>query len=132
MFTPIGFFSITKRLDEEKGSRGKVCMQIRARDRNHLIKLIQFGSKHKIWVGRPSIVSDVGTDYPYRIYATRDELSELMHEFSQSIDYSNFKNECGRRQRSSNNMYTSVLDKIWHLGLQLEEQSRDAFRWWRY
>ena len=112
VFTPLGFFSITAH---------KTGLQVRARDCRHLVDLAKYGVERKIWKKQPDILKNVGTDYPYRFYASHFEVSTLMHQVCWEIEYSNFKSECHRVK--ADRPYLTALNDIWTRLLRLEKTS---------
>ena len=87
IFSTSGFFSIV-----QKGNRPGTPFCIRARVREDLENL-----QAKLDALGP-IEEELGTDYPYRIYANGSEVSTLMFMLTEDITYSNFKSEVAKTQ----------------------------------
>ncbi len=61
-------------------------------------------------------------DYRFRITIEKSEVLPVLLEVMSSVDYTSFKNAC-----DSDNVYQSVLGRIWHLMFQYQLfQSRDS------
>ena len=124
VFTPLGFFSITA---HETG------LQVRARNGRHLVDLAKYGVERKIWKRQPDILKNVGTDYPYRFYASHFEVSTLLHQVCWEIEYQNFKSECHRVR--ADRPFLDALQDVWARLLRLEREetrnpTRSNYRFW--
>ena len=105
LFTRYGFFSVVfKPIPAPKGSSDDFFelfeareFSIRSRERSHLENLIGSVRVKGRWPGgldEPEILEEAGTDYEYRILATKKEWRKfLAPTLFGSIDYSNFKGE---------------------------------------
>jgi hypothetical protein len=80
LFTVDGFFSAVKHEDNDS-------IMIRSRVKNDLENL-----KKKI-NSDTKILSDAGTDYPYRIFIARDLWQSYLKKAVEDLDYCNFKKE---------------------------------------
>lgn len=61
-------------------------------------------------------------DYRFRSTIEKSEVLPVLLEVMSSVDYTSFKNAC-----DSDNVYQSVLGRIWHLMFQYQLfQSRDS------
>jgi hypothetical protein len=89
-------------------------LQVRARDR---VSLERIFPDHEI-------ITNVGTDYPFRVYTTHDELAEIISASIKGIQYSNFKTQA-KATRGAN--YEGVLHSIWTTLLRLEPADARKF-----
>lgn len=103
IFTTQGFFSIVDKHDTDHPN--DLCIRARARaDLENLVKEL---------VGHPEIISGGGTDYPYRVWAVRDDVEEWLSRQVDDLDYSNFKNEVARVQgRERAHIYGGVWTQM--------------------
>lgn len=105
IYTPTGFISaVAKRKNPTE-------LTVRARDRQSLSGLVEL-------TGNPATIGE-GTDYPYRVVVSRDVLKQWLAAQVDSLDYGNFKDEASR---VGGYEYASVLGRIWHDSLSLEDQ----------
>jgi len=82
--------------------------QVRARDKESLINL--FGDESRI-------VTNAGTDYPFRVFSTQEEYAELIKQSILAIDYRNFKDEV-KKQRGAE--FAHALMGVWTAMLKVE------------
>lgn len=99
IFTQHGFVSAV----EKDGS-----LQIRSRDRESL-KSLGFG-RRRIKTGR-------GTDYPFRVYSTHEELKRILAKQVDEIHYENFKTQAHKVRGKT---YASALGSVWTAMLRME------------
>lgn len=99
IFTRRGFISAVQHREEPD------TLVVRARAKGHLTAL--FGSSAK-----PETVK--GSDYPWRVYVSKDELVRIVAREVLGIDYANFKSSV------KNDLYHDTLMDIWTAGLRLE------------
>lgn len=78
LFTQDGFISAV----DNKQVPGKLA--VRARDKKSLELLAD--------LTRQEIIQKMDTDYPYRVFVTKEEFQEFVAAQIESIDYGNFKN----------------------------------------
>jgi len=114
VFTKSGYYSVVKKpgcaLDE---------LEVRARCRKDLEVLKkQTGAKSKI-------LTNAGTDYPFRIRMSREIWAKFLADEALSIDYPNFKDEVlfgkaegPRRRRHRHDVY----HEVWRALLSLSEK----------
>jgi len=79
IFSKYGFFSIVKGNGES--------IQVRARKRKDLVNLLIASNLFK-----HPIRDDLGTDYAYRVFVSKEQLADVMLALGDSLDYRNFKN----------------------------------------
>ena len=104
VFTKFGFYSVVK-----KQGCAPNELEVRARCRNDLQVLKkQTGVKSKI-------LTNAGTDYPFRIRMRRELWAEFLADEALSIDYANFKDEVlfgkiesPRRRKHRHDVYFDV------------------------
>jgi len=114
LITPLGFFSIVcKPDDEEKGTltvRSRVKSDLEALRKNFLPSL-------------EAIAEGAGTDYRYRAKALREDIGKALAQMVQQLDYENFKNEVAHRQGKYR---ASVYGKVWSVLYDLQEASANV------
>ena len=103
LFTNAGFYSIVKKPGYED-------LTVRARSADDLERLRQ---RHLPSLG-PTIEGG-GTDYPYRVVVSADDLASAIAEIVRELDYSNFKSEVGTRMGPDragtyHRLWTALLD----------------------
>lgn len=106
LFTKTGFYSVV-----DKAGAG-TRLTIRARDRADLVALKRFYLPEL-----SAIVTLKQSDYPFRAFASADELARAMVRIVGDIDYPNFKDEVLRQQGADR---VFVYHKVWALLLDLE------------
>jgi hypothetical protein len=89
LMTWLGFFSVVCKSDDV----GRGTLTVRARVRSDLEAL-----KNHFLPGLGEIVENAGTDYRYRSKALRTDLAKALAKMVEDLDYSNFKDEVGRKQ----------------------------------
>lgn len=99
LFTRYGFFSVVldPSIKPEHNSHGVTAhynVSIRSRVKKDLLLLLELPTALR--AAQPEIVELKNRDYPYRIYASREELQELMQFLANDLDYDNFKNMVDR------------------------------------
>lgn len=105
-----GFYSAV----EDKRDPNVLVVRTRARkDAVALAKMVR--------VRKVKVISDEGTDYPFRVRVTRREWADVLVEFSERIDYTNFKDAVKARQGSHR---AGVYSRIWGALLDLEGRAR--------
>lgn len=109
LFTTAGFFSVV-----DKDGDGRVC--IRARFRKDLETL-----RDDYLEGEPEIVSNEGTDYPYRMYLDKPRWVALAAVLADEINYDNFKNEVARKCGYSR---SHLYGDVWSVMYGAERASR--------
>lgn len=108
ILTTIGFFSVVAHRDDPN------LMIVRARTREDIEAL----SDRYLPVSE--IDEETGTDYPFRIFVTRDEFERVAAALAREIDYDNFKNAVAARQGSRRAL---VYGQVWSVLLGLQSAS---------
>src|SRR4051812_20139637 len=96
ILTPDGFYSIVQKVGEED-------MCVRARDAGDLDRL-----RSRYLPALTETLETQGGDYRYRAWVSRDALAEGLAAIARELDYSNFKNEVGRRDPERAHIYGEV------------------------
>ena len=96
VFTQDGFISAV----DNKQVPGK--LSVRARDKRSLELLSQTTGE--------TIVKSKGTDYPYRIYVTRQQFADFLVDNVTTLDYPNFKN---RVYDNRGRDFAHACGKVW-------------------
>jgi len=110
IFTENGFISAVDNGMEP----GKLA--VRARDRKSLELLSELADT--------KIVSFRGTDYPYRVHVTREELASFLVAHVETMDYGNFKN---RVYDSRGSKFAKACGKVWEAMLDVtDDEAVDA------
>lgn len=86
-------------------------LQLRARDRESLERLGFKGRRIKV---------GEGTDYPFRVYTTRDELKEIVNRQIDAITYPNFKS---RIVQTRGRRFEAALHNVWSAMLAVEPKN---------
>ena len=60
---------------------------------------------------KAEVFSDIGTDYKYRAFICRDDVSHMMKQQAEKINYTNFKNSVLEMDR--HNTYLNVWQEMW-------------------
>jgi len=110
LFTRYGFFSATvSALDPG-------AMQVRARDRDHLERLIE---RFPDELGALKILETTDSDYRFRLIVKRSEWPTLAARLAEDVDYGNFKSDAAKRF-GSKSKYVRALHEVWGVmyGLQ--------------
>jgi hypothetical protein len=120
IFTRYGFFSIASA--HKDGGQGQIDpneMMIRARSRRHLEAL-----KDRFGLAG-SILESKHSDYRYRLLASKSSVAQLVSELVLEQEWSNFKDEALRVERSMGHTgdYVDALHQIWHLMYRLQIKS---------
>lgn len=107
ILTPFGFFSVVQKPEDKAAG----TLTIRARVKADLDAL-----REKYLPDMGVIVTGAGTDYKYRAKVPRDALAKAAQQMVLDLDYSNFKNEVGKRQGAKRaNVYHKVWDVLYTL-----------------
>ena len=107
LITPIGFFSIVRKPDDQRTG----TLTVRARVRGDLEAL-----RELYLPGLGSIEESPETDYRFRAKAPRPEVSAAMSRLIDDLDYSNFKSEVGKQQGAARaKVYGSVWSTLYKL-----------------
>lgn len=99
LFTLDGFYSAVQDKVDNR------IIWVRARDRDDLRRLIETYA-----VSATDILTDVGTDYKYRIGVWREEWTRVVAATASDIDYTNFKHEV---ESTLGRARASLLEEIW-------------------
>jgi|SRR5579862_297515 len=86
LFIPEGFYSIVTA--EEFGHE----VQIRSRSKADIDRL-----REAYFPSLPEPIHKSGRDYPWRAFATRQQLADCLAKVALSLDYTNFKDTVARR-----------------------------------
>lgn len=105
LFTTIGFFSIV-----EKDGPEERPLCIRARRKEDLEKFLSV-----IEDKNQDIIDTSSSDYRYRTYISRKELSRFFDWQTKNLNYSNFKNACEPMDDKRKMVYFEVWAKCCHL-----------------
>jgi hypothetical protein len=108
LFSDKGFISIT--LDRTRSDQD--VLKVRARVRADLERVLPY------FPSETQIVDDEGTDYPYRLIVTKEQMSIAAALMVMDIDYNNFKNIVHTRLGDKR---ASPLHRIWSLMVEQEE-----------
>ncbi len=105
LFTTEGFFSIVQK-------PGEAELTIRARSRADLERLAK---------GRDlgPIIEGGGTDYPYRLRASREAVALMALDQVRGLDYSNFKSAVAKRMGATR---SHTYGKVWSTLLAISEE----------
>ena len=79
IFLPDGFLSVVSDKDNPKGER----LLVRSRHRSHI----------STYFPEAEIIENAGSDYRFRAWLPRTEVTALMVELTDELDYCNFKNQ---------------------------------------
>ncbi len=121
VFTKFGFYSVVKKPDCAPDE-----LEVRARCRKDLERLKkQTGVKSKI-------LTNTGTDYPFRIRMKREIWAKFLADEAMSIGYANFKDqvlsnkiESPRRRKHRHDVYSDV----WKALLSLSDKTGKGQRY---
>lgn len=107
LVTPIGFFSIVQKPGDKKNG----TLTVRSRVRSDLAAL-----KQHYLPGLGLIQESHDTDYRFRAFAPRGEVSAALSRQVDDLDYSNFKSEVAKKQGHKRaSLYHQVWDVLYHL-----------------
>lgn len=122
VFTRYGFVSIAC-ASKHDGSVDEAQVMVRARLREHLENLRERFPDSEM--AKVPILSDAGTDYPFRVVIARVDWASILSELALEQTWSNFKNEASRfaRLRKSSSRYVEALHEVWHVMLRLQHRS---------
>lgn len=98
------------------------ALQVRARVLGHVKALCD---RFDVLRGSP-IIETPRADYLYRIIVPRGTWVEVAAALAGEIDYTNFKDECGRMHEppgaQDKSEYIWALHEVWHVGNELQGQ----------
>lgn len=107
LLTPLGFFSIVQKADDQ----AQGTLTVRARVASDLDNLRQ-----SVLPSLSATVSGAGTDYQFRASAPRDDVARALSELALHTIYSNFKDEVAKRQgKARAALYHDVWDVLYRL-----------------
>lgn len=110
LFTRYGFFSATvSSLDSE-------AIQVRARDRDHLERLIE---RFPDELGALKILETTDSDYRYRLIVKRSAWPKIAARLAEDVDHGNFKSDAAK-QFGSKSKYVRALHEVWGLMYPLQ------------
>lgn len=95
--------AVPMELAPKKLTKGRRSLQIRSRERKHLLDFIDSYMKSDF----SAIESTPDKDYEFRFYTTREAFAEAMAEAIKDIDYEKFK------PQAKHSGYHSLLNRIW-------------------
>lgn len=120
LFTKFGMVSVVcaRVLDAKGRVTTKVDqsrLMIRARRRSHLNALLAGTS-----LECAEVLDTRNADYRYRVFATREEFSQVLERVSEQLDYGNFKGECHKRAEAGmlNHNFVSCLHRVWNAAFE--------------
>lgn len=124
IFTIYGFFSVT-----QPAIRGRGKLQVRARRREHLERLID-AHFSECPAGKPDILTTLDSDYRYRIVVPKRVWLRVMRDMTAEIQYSNFKNAAAAM---GDQEYVDAANGVWMRMLSLQETgaARGSLYPWR-
>lgn len=105
VFTQHGFISAV----DNNHVPGKLA--VRARDKESLELLAD--------LAEVEIVSSTRSDYPYRVYVTREQFIEFLVAHVETLDYSNFKN---RIYQTRGPEFAEACGDVWGAMLQVTDE----------
>lgn len=108
IFTTLGFFSVVAHRDDD------AMVLVRARAREDLEAL---RDRH---LAGHDILEWEGSDYRFRLLASRDDWARVAGELAAGIDYANFKDAVGERQGASR---ARLYSRVWQTMFALQETS---------
>lgn len=108
IFTTLGFFSVVAHRDDQ----ATVLVRAPAREDLEALRNRHISGHHTLeWEG---------SDYRFRLVASRDDWAHVAREFAAGIDYSNFKDAVAERQGTSR---ARLYSPVWQTMFALEEAS---------
>lgn len=115
LFTRHGFYSITRSREEPDK------LQIRARDRQHLVelKLLLRTEEGTDMLG--PILETPAADYGYRIMADAETVQIVQARLCDDIQYFNFKNAAHAQPRHDG-LYGRALSRVWSIMYRLQHR----------
>lgn len=113
LFTKYGFFSVVKADNDQD------TMMIRARVQKHLVRLIESFS-YCILATVEDIIKTDDSDYRYRLLIDRHHWENLVVGLASEIDYSNFKEAVGKKDKP----YHDALLTVWRTMERLQPRSK--------
>lgn len=118
IFTKYGFFSAVcarKGFGSWKDPVDPDRMMIRGRSQEHLEHLVaRFPN-----LATPSVESFEHSDYPYRVFVSKEEWVAMMSELASEIRYDNFKRVVST-ELPSDALYRNALHEVWAVMISLE------------
>ncbi|MDP9191074.1 MAG: hypothetical protein M3P06_05170 [Acidobacteriota bacterium] len=110
IFTRSGFASIVEHRDDHSN------VLIRARVQRDLQGILER------YVDRPcSVISNEGTDYPFRAVISKDKLRQLLHRSVDDLVYDNFKAAIRTSEGDDRGVRSEIYGNVWAELLGLEE-----------
>jgi hypothetical protein len=116
IMTQDGFVSIVEKPEDA----GAGTLTVRARNTGALVAFCEYAGVNP----EETIIETEGTDYPYRVVMTRDDVTQALVLAVSDIDYVNFKT---RAKKVGGEVYERFLMRVWVAGLNLTPW-RDAER----
>lgn len=93
-------------------------MMVRARTRDHLGSLI---NRFPVELGECEVRSFSHTDYPFRIFVSKQTWSAVLVQLNEEISYDNFKSATAVEQGRSGFAYQQALHEVWAIMARLSE-----------
>jgi hypothetical protein len=121
LFTRYGFFSIASASEPDRSSNQSLVM-VRARAQKHLLNLQKRFPDSEIALAE--ILTNVGTDYKYRIVISKAAWAEVVSELTMEQTWSNFKNEASRfaHVNHESQAYARALHDVWSIMYRFQER----------
>lgn len=110
LMTPIGFFSIVEKPEDQKAGTLTICSQVHA----DLERLREF-----YLPGMSEVVDNGGSDYRYGAKARRAEVSGAVAKIANDIQYANFKDEVVEKQGEAR---AAFYGRVWEVLSQLPDE----------
>ncbi len=113
LFTRYGFFSAVCARRGDGGQEQPVDTErimIRARDRRHLQALVDRFAEQ---LGDAEILENTGTDYRFRVFASKSVWMDVVSQLAGETDYDNFKSAVSRHLGTDGADYIHALHSVW-------------------
>ncbi len=112
LFTETGFVSAVQHRTDDN------TLVVRARDRVSLLPFIkQYGVE---------VVTDQYTDYPYRVFLSKEDFAAWVTDSIKFLEYGNFKNQVAITRGKE---FAHTLGSVWATMLDVEdEEARSRFQ----
>lgn len=114
IFTTLGFFSITKAHPEEwdypvpDGS-----LQVRARVKDDLFNMLDAVGSNA------DVLQTFNRDYPYRTFLPPETVAKFLAEYTEDLEYNNFKDEVAKVQGYHR---SKLYSKVWSVMYNAEDE----------
>jgi hypothetical protein len=122
LFTRYGFYSLACARKPD-GRIDPALMMVRARLRRHLENLqARFPA-----LATGKIVHLTGRDYRWRLFVPKGRWVEILAELGEEQEWSNFKDEAQRYQKSDGLDYVHALHSVWSTMNDLQARETPAY-----